>query len=321
MKQYIIKRLLWLIPVMFFVSAVSFMLMHLSPGDPAEIFFSKGGDVPNPAAVSAMREKLGLNEPILKQYTVWVGNLLHGDFGYSISSGRPVLSEILKYFPNTLRLTFLSMALTLLVSIPLGVLAAVKENKAADYLIRILSFVSSSMPGFFVALILIYIFSIKFRLLPVISAGNTDGIILPALTLAICLSANYVRQVRAAVIREMGEEYIRMERARGIRESSILFGSALKSSMPAILAIAGMNIGHLLGGTSIIEIVFTYPGIGRLAVQAITERDYPMVQGYMLLTATICTAINLITDVLHAYAAPLVKYGIEAGSRGKSEKA
>lgn len=314
-KRYIIKRILWLVPVMIVISMISFMLMYLSPGDPVEIFLSKGGDVPTPAAVEAMRERLGLNEPVWKQYTTWVADILHGDFGNSITSGRPVLSEMLKYFPNTLKLAFLSMGLTLLISVPLGILAAVKENKAIDNMIRVVSFINSAMPGFFVALILIYFFSVKLRLLPTISTGNAKGIILPTLALAICLSASYVRQVRAAIIKEMGEEYIRMARARGIREQSILLGSALKRTMPAILIIAGINIGHLLGGTAIIEIVCTYPGVGRQAVGAIANRDYPMVQGYVLLMAVIFVVINLIVDVLHAHADPLVKRRILVENR------
>ena len=315
MKHYMIKRIIWLVPIMFVVSIFSFMLMYLSPGDPVEIFLSKGGDVPAPAAVEAMKERLGLNEPIWKQYTTWITNIMHGDFGSSITSGRPVLSEILKYFPNTLRLTFMSIGLTLLISIPLGILAAVKENKATDNLIRVVSFINSAMPGFFVALILIYIFSVKLRLLPTISTGNASGIILPTLALTICLSASYVRQVRAAIIKEMGEEYIRMARARGIREQSILLGSALKRTMPAILTIAGINIGHLLGGTAIIEIVCTYPGVGRQAVRAIADRDYPMVQGYVLLMAVIFVVVNLIVDALHAHADPLVKRRILVENR------
>ncbi|MCB8818227.1 ABC transporter permease [Desulfosporosinus sp. SRJS8] len=177
-------------------------------------------------------------------------------------------------------------------------------------MIRILSFINSSMPGFFVAVILIYIFSIKLKLFPTISSGSAQGIVLPTLTLVICLSATYVRQVRAAIIQEMGEDYIRMIRARGIREHWILMGSALKRTLPTILTIAGMNIGHLLGGTAIIEIVFTYPGVGRLAIQAITDRDYPLIQGYVLLMAVIYVAVNLLVDILHAYADPLVKHKI-----------
>lgn len=315
MKRYVIKRLLWLIPVMFLISVISFMLMYLSPGDPAEIFLSKGGDAPNPAAVEAMREKLGLNEPMLTQYLTWVVNILHGDFGNSISSGKPVLEEIIRFFPNTLKLTFLSMALTLVISIPLGILAAVKENQAPDVIIRVISFVNSSMPGFFVALILILLFSIKLKWLPTISSGNANGIILPTLSLAICLSASYIRQVRAAIIKEMGEEYIQMARARGIKERSILYKGALKSTMPAILTIAGMNIGHLLGGTAIIEIVFTYPGVGRMAVQSISDRDYPMIQGYVLMMAVIYVLINLVVDVLHAHADPRVRRRIEVENR------
>ena len=322
MKRFIIKRLLWLIPVMLVISIISFLLIYLSPGDPVEIFLSKGGDIPSLSAIEAMRAKLGLDQPMWKQYMTWIINIFHGDFGNSIASGCPVLNEILKYFPNTLKLTFLSMGLTLLISIPLGIWAAVKENKAVDYLIRIVSFINSSMPGFFVALILIYIFSVRLQMFPTISTGNSDGIVLPTAALVICLSASYVRQVRAAIIKEMGEEYIQMVRARGIRERIILLRNALKRIMPAILTIAGINIGHLLGGTAIIEIVFTYPGVGRRAVEAITDMDYPMIQGYVLLMAAIYVLVNLTVDILHAYADPLVRHRIlmENRRRYRGEK-
>ena len=319
MKSYLLKRLGWLVPVMFLVSVISFLLIYLSPGDPVVLFFSKGGDVPNQAAIEAMRERLGLNAPLWQQYLSWITGVLQGDFGRSIVSGRPVLSEILKHFPNTLKLTILAMGLTLLVSLPLGILAALRENRAEDYLIRILSFINSSLPGFFAGVLLIYIFSVKLRLLPTISSGSARGIVLPTLTLVICLSATYVRQVRAALLKEMGEEYIRMIRARGVKERWIWLRSALKRTLPTILTLAGVNIGHLLGGTAIIEIVFTYPGVGRLAVQAITDRDYPLIQGYVLLMAVIYVAVNLLVDILHAYADPLVKQTI-AGKRGELGK-
>jgi ABC-type dipeptide/oligopeptide/nickel transport system permease component len=315
MKQYIFRRLLWLIPIMILISVISFVLMYLSPGDPAVIFLSKGGDVPNQAAIEAMREKLGLNEPVWRQYLYWITDILHGDFGESISNGKPVLGEIMRCFPNTLKLTLSSIALTLLISIPLGILAAVNENRAADNIIRAASFINSSMPGFFVALILIYTLSVKFRWFPTISTGSAKGIVLPTLSLAICLSASYIRQIRAAIVKEMGEDYIRMIRARGIKERSILLSSALKSTLPAILTIAGMNIGHLLGGTAIIETVFTYPGVGRLAVESITDRDYPMIQGYVLMMAVIYVLINLVVDLLHAYADPRVRRRIQIENR------
>ena len=315
MKRYILRRLLWLVPVLFLISFFSFSLMHLSPGDPAVLYLSQGGDAPNPEAVELLREQLGLNQPFLVQYGRWLAGVLQGDLGVSIFTGNPVSQEIAAYFPNTLRLAAMALGLTLLLSIPLGILAAVRENRWADWVIRFCAFVTGSLPGFLAALLLVYLLGVRLRWLPTISSGSPLGIWIPALTLALCLSAGYIRQVRAAVIRELGEEYVRLKRARGIRERTILFRGALPGAFPAILALAGLNAGTLLGGSAIIEVVCTYPGLGRLAVQSITNRDYPLMQGYVLLMAVLYVLINLAVDLLHAWADPRVRARLIQESR------
>ena len=307
MGRYIIKRILWLIPILLLISFVSFSLMHLSPGDPAVIYLSQGGQSPDPEAVAEVRQQLGLDKPFFQQYFSWLGGLFRGDLGTSFFTKKPVMQEIGTLFPKTLALTFLGMALTLAVSIPLGILCATHENKPVDYILRICTFINSSLPGFFAAMLLIYILGIRLRWLPTVSSGSAKGIWMPALTLALCLSAGYTRQIRAAIIAELGEDYIRMKRARGIRERVILYSGALRSVMPNIITLAGINIGRLLGGTAIIEIVCTYQGIGRLAVNSITNRDYPMMQGYILVMATIYVLVNLIVDLLHALVDPRVR--------------
>ncbi len=313
MLKYILKRILYLIPIMFLISFISFFLIYLSPGDPAQIFLSQKGDVPSAEAISALRSQLGLDKPITEQYVTWLVDICHGDFGNSISTGTAVLSQIKKYFPNTLKLTALAMLITLIVSIPLGILSAIRENRLTDNIIRVCTFTSNSLPGFFAALLLIYLLAVKLRWLPTISSGSKNGIVIPALTLALTMSAVYIRQIRAVLINELQEDYIRMQRARGIHERTILFKGALKSILPSILTIAGINVGQLLGGTAIIEIVCTYPGIGRLAVESITNRDYPMVQGYVLLMALIYVWVNLAVDVLHAISDPRVRHHILTG--------
>jgi len=297
MGRYIVKRIMWLIPILLIISFVSFSLMHLSPGDPAEIYLSQGGQTPDPKALVEVRTQLGLDKPFFEQYFNWLGGLFRGDLGTSFFTKKPVMQEIATLFPKTLALTFLGMALTLVISIPLGILCATHENKIIDYIIRFCTFVNSSLPGFFAAMLLIYVLGIKLRWLPTVSSGSAKGIWMPALTLALCLSAGYTRQIRAAIIAELGEDYIRMKRARGIKERVILYSGALRSVMPNIITLAGINIGRLLGGTAIIEIVCTYQGIGRLAVNSITNRDYPMMQGYILVMATIYVLVNLIVDL------------------------
>ena len=320
MAKYIAKRMLVLIPVMCLISFVSFFLIYLSPGDPAQIFLSQDGNVPSAEAVAAMRERLGLDRPVAEQYAAWIIHIFRGDLGTSISTGTAVSDEIRKYFPNTLKLTALAMLLTCAVSIPLGVVSAVRENRLTDNLIRLCSFTANSLPGFFAALLLIYLFAVKLRWLPTISTGSGKGIILPALTLALTMSAVYIRQIRASLIQELQEDYIRMQRARGIRERTILFKGAFKSILPSILTLAGINVGHLLGGTAIIELVCTYPGIGRLAVQSVTNRDYPMIQGYVLMMALVYVLVNLTVDILHAISDPRVRHQILTGVRPSHER-
>lgn len=307
MGKYILKRLLWLIPIMFILSLIAFFLMYLSPGDPATIYLSQGGDAPNAEALAILREKLGLNQPIWVQYLHWLGNVLSGNLGVSIFTGNPVTKEIASYFPNTLKLTLLSLVFTLAISIPLGILAAVFENRWVDYIIRFLSFINGSMPGFFISMLLILILGIRFKWFPTVSSGNPMGIWIPTFTLSIALSATYIRQIRNAIIEELGQEYIKMCKARGIKPWSILFKGALKSTIPSILTLAGINFGALLGGTAIIEVVCSYQGIGRLAVYSITNRDYPLMQGYVLVMAFIYVVVNLVVDILHAFVDPRVK--------------
>lgn len=322
MGRYIFKRILWLIPILLVISFVSFSLIYLSPGDPAEIYLSQGGQTPDPKALVEVRSQLGLDKPFFEQYFSWLGGLFRGDLGTSFFTKKPVMQEIATLFPNTLALTFLGMVLTLVISIPLGILCATHENKIIDYVIRFITFVNSSLPGFFAAMLLIYVLGIRLRWLPTVSSGSPRGIWMPALTLALCLSAGYTRQIRAAIITELGEDYIRMKNARGIKERVILYSGALRSVMPEIITLAGINIGRLLGGTAIIEIVCTYQGIGRLAVNSITNRDYPMMQGYILVMAVIYVLVNLIVDLLHAAVDPRVKNrfileGMRGGSNGK----
>ena len=307
MGRYAAKRLLWLIPVMLLISFITFFLMYLSPGDPARIFLSQGGDVPSAEAVAELSEKLGLNRPVWEQYGSWLVNVLHGNLGTSIFTGNPVIQEIATYFPNTLRLTLLGMVLTMALSVPVGILLAVRENGILDHLVRGICFMLGSLPGFFAAFLLVYILGVRLRWLPTVSSGSSRGIWIPALTLMFTLSPGYIRQIRAAVIQELSEPYIRMARARGLRERMILYGGALRSVFPSLFTIMGMGIGRLLGGTAIIEIVCTYQGLGRLAVNSITNRDYPLMQGFVLMMAMVYVWVNLAADLLHAWSDPRVR--------------
>ena len=263
--------------------------------------------------IDAKRAELGLDKPFLTQYLSWVGGMMRGDMGVSFVSGKDVFQTFISKLPATLLLTALSMVMTVVISIPLGVLAAVRHNKFTDYFLRFFSFVGNSLPNFFVALLLMQIFSIKLKMLPVISKGlSVQSAMLPTLTLAIAMSAKYMRQVRATVLEELNKDYVIGAKARGVRSSVVLWKSVLKSSMLTIITLLALSIGSLLGGTAIIESIFMWDGVGKLAVDAITMRDYPMIQAYVVWMAIIYVLVNLITDLLYHALDPRIRLGVRA---------
>ena len=263
--------------------------------------------------IDAKRAELGLDKPFLTQYLSWVGGMMRGDMGVSFVSGKDVFQTFISKLPATLLLTALSMVMTVVISIPLGVLAAVRHDKLTDYVLRFFSFVGNSLPNFFVALLLMQIFSIKLKILPVISKGlSVQSAMLPTLTLAIAMSAKYMRQVRATVLEELNKDYVIGAKARGIRSSVVLWKSVLKSSMLTIITLLALSIGNLLGGTAIIESIFMWDGVGKLAVDAITMRDYPMIQAYVVWMAMIYVLVNLITDLLYHALDPRIRLGVRA---------
>ena len=232
--------------------------------------------------------------------------------GESFVSGEPVFPTFLSKLPATLYLTVTSILLTVCISIPLGILSAVKQNKFADYLIRFLSFIGNSLPNFFVSLLLIYFFSLKLKIFPVMgNTGDWKSVILPTLTLALAMASKYTRQVRAAVLEELDKEYVQGARARGIREKRILFFSVLKAFMLTIITLLALSIGSLLGGTAIVESIFMWDGVGKMAVDAITMRDYPVIQAYVIWMAVIYVVVNLITDLVYHYLDPRIRLGQE----------
>ena len=263
--------------------------------------------------IDAKRAELGLDKTFLTQYLSWVGGMMRGDMGVSYVSGKDVFQTFISKLPATLLLTALSIVMTVVISIPLGVLAAVRHDKFTDYVLRFFSFVGNSLPNFFVALLLMQIFSIKLKMLPVISKGlSVQSAMLPTLTLAIAMSAKYMRQVRATVLEELNKDYVIGAKARGVRSSVVLWKSVLKSSMLTIITLLALSIGSLLGGTAIIESIFMWDGVGKLAVDAITMRDYPMIQAYVVWMAIIYVLVNLITDLLYHALDPRIRLGVRA---------
>ena len=312
MKKYIIHRFLQLIPVLIGITFLSFAMMRVAGSDAIiELYGDKGAVAQE--IIDAKRAELGLDKPFLTQYLSWVGGMMRGDMGVSFVSGKDVFQTFISKLPATLILTVLSMVMTVVISIPLGVLAAVRHDKFTDYVLRFFSFVGNSLPNFFVALLLMQIFSIKLKMLPVISKGlSVQSAMLPTLTLAIAMSAKYMRQVRATVLEELNKDYVIGAKARGVRSSVVLWKSVLKSSMLTIITLLALSIGSLLGGTAIIESIFMWDGVGKLAVDAITMRDYPMIQAYVVWMAIIYVLVNLITDLLYHALDPRIRLGVRA---------
>ena len=311
MKRYIAKRLLQLIPILLAITFLSFA-MRLAGSDAVLQKMENTGMVLSQDVIDAARAELGLDKPFLTQYFVWLGNLLQGDMGVSYISGRAVLPTFLSKLPATLLLTAVSLAMTVAVSIPLGVLAAVRQNRLTDALIRAASFVGNSLPNFFVALLLMYVFAIRLGWLPAISREVTlPNVLLPALTLAIAMSAKYLRQVRAAVLDELSRDYVMGARARGVPFRVTLTKSVLRACMTTILTLLALSIGSLLGGTAIVESIFMWDGVGKLAVDAINMRDYPMIQAYVMWMAIIYVFVNLAADLSYRALDPRIRLGGE----------
>ena len=312
MKKYVLHRFLQLIPVLIGITFLSFAMMRAAGSDAITELYGDKGAV-SQEIIDAKRAELGLDKPFLVQYLAWVGGMMRGDMGVSYISGKDVFQTFISKLPATLLLTALSIVMTVVISIPLGVLTAVRHDKLTDYVLRFFSFVGNSLPNFFVALLLMQIFSIKLRILPVISNGRSiQSAMLPTLTLAIAMSAKYMRQVRAAVLEELNKDYVIGAKARGVRSSIILWKSVLKSSMLTIITLLALSIGSLLGGTAIIESIFMWDGVGKLAVDAITMRDYPMIQAYVVWMAIIYVLVNLITDLLYHALDPRIRLGVRA---------
>ncbi len=305
--EEIMKRLIQLIPIILGITLLSFTLMHTATGDAVDALYDNSGGGATEQVKAEKRAELGLDQPFLVQYTNWLVGIATGNMGTSYISNQPVFETFVSKLPATIYLTLTSILVTVVISIPLGILAAVKQNRVTDYLIRGMSFIGNSMPGFFVSLLLIYFFALKLRLFPVMGNEGWQSICLPTLTLAIAMAAKYTRQVRATVLEELNKDYVMGARARGVRETVILWSSVLKSAMLTIVTLLALSIGSLLGGTAIIESIFMWDGVGKLAVDSIMARDYPMIQAYVIWMALIYVLVNLVTDILYHYLDPRIR--------------
>ncbi len=307
MKYYLLKRLIYLLPVMLGVSIVTFALINLAPGDPAEIILRSEGVEPTREAVDALREELGLNDPVYVQYLRWLWNLLHFDLGTSFRTGMPVAEEILSRFPATMELTFAALAFMVLLALPTGILAVLYRHTFIDHLSRFGALIGASMPNFWQGLMLIYFFAVVWDIFPVMGRGGPGHLVLPAITLGFSMAAVYTRVLRAGMLDVLGQEYIKVARAKGLKEKWVIGRHALKNALLPAVTLLGMSTGHLLGGTVIVETIFAWPGVGKFAVDAIFNRDYPVIQGYALFMALVFVLANLLVDIVYVFLDPRIR--------------
>ena len=305
MIAFIIRRLLLTLPVVWIVLTLVFGLIHMVPGDPVAQMLGEGASV---TEVERLRHELGLDKPLLEQYRTYLAGLLHGDLGNSFRNQEPVARSILTRYPATIELAAAAAIFSLLIAVPLGVIGAVRRGRAADRFVGLASLLGVSLPNFALGPMLILLFSIALGLLPVSGRDGLSHLILPAVTLASGLAATTTRMVRGSMLEEIRQDYVRTARAKGLNERVVLFRHALKNGLIPVITVLGLQAGMLLAGAIITETIFSWPGLGRLTVQAINARDYPLIQGCILAIALTYIVINLATDFLYSVVDPRIRY-------------
>ena len=315
MCYHILKRFLSLIPVLLVISLVTFSLMHLIPGDPAEAIL--GFETVDPMKLETIRRSLGLDKPLHVQYFLWLERISKGDFGVSARTGRPVLGSIIESYPLTLGLAVYALFLALFIAIPLGTMAATSSSRIVGFGAQAWALFGLSVPAFWAGTMFILLFSVYLDWFPLLTRPSFFvsplkslwGFFLPALTLAIPNAAAFTQMVRASVFEIKGQDYIKTARAKGLGESVIVFKHMLRNAMIPIITIVGIVTGYLIGGAIVVEQIFAIPGLGRLALQAIIQRDFPTLQGVVLFMATAFVLVNLTTDLLYIFLNPKIRYG------------
>ena len=306
MGHIVVRRLLMMLVILFLLSVITFILMHTSPSDPVQLYMTRSGLVPSPELIAEIRAQYGLDEPIWVQYFVWIRDLLSGDLGYSLLFGMPVAVLLADAIPNTILLTVSAMALSIVISVPLAILAFKFHDRPLDLVIRFGSFFGITIPTFWLALILIYIFSVQLRLIPVHASGMT-ALILPSAALAFYYVGLYVRRLRGALLEEHLKDYVTGARALGLSDRVILWQYIMPNALPNVITMFGLSLGNLLGGTVIIEAIFGWRGMGFLMVEAIKNNDFTLMQAYVLWGSGIFIFVNLAADLLCLWLNPQVR--------------
>jgi len=312
MLSFLLKRLGFACVTLLCVLTAVFVLVRILPGDPALVIL---GDQASPASVAALNERLGLDKPILAQYVAFLGSVLQGDLGSSMVTGRPVMEEVLHVLPYTIELTIAALALGVLLGVPAGVLAAVKRNRFPDFLMRILSLLGLSLPAFVAAIILLMVFAIELGWFPIISAGGGDDFLerlrhmaLPTLSLALIMMAYITRVTRSAMLEVLSQDFVRTARAKGAPGWVVVWRHALGNCLIPITTVVGLYLGILIGNSVLTEIVFSRPGLGKLILMALTQRDYTLLQGLIVIYTLMVVVVNLVTDLTYGFLDPRVQY-------------
>lgn len=309
----VIGRVLSAVPVLVGIAVVSFFLIRLVPGDIVNVLM--GEDFRDPAVEAEMRRIFGLDQPIHVQFADWFGGVLQGDLGNSLRTGRPVTQEIFERFPMTFELALAALVVSLAIAIPVGILTATRRNSSIDMGARVASLVGLSLPNFWLGILLILLFAVFLRWLPssgyapfALSWQHFQFLVLPAITLGTSLAAVTMRMTRSSLLEVMGVDYIRTARAKGLSEPAVVVNHALRNSLIPVVTVIGIQLGGLLGGTIIVEQIFSWPGLGSLMVRAIYQRDYPMVQGLTMFLAFFFVLMNLLVDLLYVYLDPRLRH-------------
>ena len=305
MKRYIFKRFVIMVPTLIGALTLVFFFTHVLPGDPVEMML---GETANAVDKQALRRELGLDQPLWIQYSAFVRGLARGDLGESLQRRTPVMDLLLSRFPATLQLTLAAILVALVLAFPLGLSAAIKQGSWIDHGARLFSLFGLAVPNFWLGPLLVIFFSIEMGWLPVSGRGNLSHLILPAITLGTGMAAIVTRMLRSSLLNALGQDYIQTARAKGISEAVIWFKHGLRNALLSVVTVVGLQFGALLAGSVITETIFTWPGIGRLTIQAIQTRDYPLIQGCVLFIAVCYLLVNLVTDLLYAAVDPRIRY-------------
>jgi peptide/nickel transport system permease protein len=306
--RYLLRRITYLIPVWLCVSLVAFTLANLTPGDPARLMLQRQlGRQPTGEEVAAARIELQLDDPFPVRYVLWLGDALRGDLGTSYRTGEPVLTALLERFPSTLQIAALGITLALAIALPLGIFSAIWRNSPLDHASRVTALLGAAMPSYWVAYLLIFLFVVQLHLLPVAGQGTWQHLILPSVTLGLAACASLMRLTRSEMLEVLGQDFIRTGQAKGLAARSVIVGHALRNALIPVLTVAGLRFAGLLGGAIIVESIFAWPGIGKFVVDSIFDRDYPVIQGFVVFMGTVFLLINLLVDLAYARLDPRIR--------------